>query len=504
MADIIRSPSIQSFMSTDSLSMLASPTPESLATSSSALHGDDAPRATAATEFDDEPVAQSAPQAHRFYLKDGNVKFKLDDGMMYNVHRYFFDKHAPSFSHEYLREGAGDIVALQGVSSTDLDRFLTMVYPSDIGDCDIHTVDEWTSVLRLAVKWSIPNLRARALREIEPRATPVEKVVIGREFALGEAWLLPAFVAICGARECLGYADAARLGLRTVVEIGRIREDDQIHGTIDNLAEAVCASGVLSFASAEAHPSAGLEDSIPVTAVPLDAAASSSAPVFPHTGPTMVDETSLKFTQASTEPQSPTTDLDEAGARDAARLTNPDTCLEQIKVHLEYLALRAAENTEMDDVCKNDLDCAHYAVRLYDRLATEKSPAALRHQEWRRERLDRIYRFLLPKNHRLTYRLDVSRREDYSVTECLPWIDNALALCIMHHLPAPRDRIYDPIQDDRQDHLIVIFSPENYAVRRQVKGRLEERGLVVIDDEYQESLRIQIPVSEHIDPEADF
>ncbi|KAL1662378.1 hypothetical protein GGF50DRAFT_59088, partial [Schizophyllum commune] len=282
--------------------MLASPTPEALATSSSALHGDDAPRATAATEFDDEPVAQSAPQAHRFYLKDGNVKFKLDDGMMYNVHRYFFDKHAPSFSHEYLCEGAEGTVALQGVSSTDLDRFLAMVYPSDIGDCDIHTVDEWTSVLRLAVKWSIPNLRARALREIEPRASPVEKVVIGREFALGKAWLLPAFVAICGARECLGYADAARLGLRTVVEIGRIREDDQIHGTIDNLAEAVCASGVLSFASAEAHPSAGLEDNIPVTAVPLDAAASSSAPVFPHTGPTMVDETSLKFTQASTEP----------------------------------------------------------------------------------------------------------------------------------------------------------------------------------------------------------
>ncbi|KAI5890049.1 uncharacterized protein SCHCODRAFT_01049409, partial [Schizophyllum commune H4-8] len=160
----------------------------------------------------------------RFYLKDGNVKFRLDDGTLYNVHRYFFDKHAPLFSQQYLCDAGEGIVALQGVSSTDLNRFLAMVYPSDIGDCDIHTVDEWTSVLRLAVKWSIPNLRARALREIEPRASPVEKVVIGREFALGEAWLLPAFVAICGARECLGYVDAARLGLRTVVEIGRIRE----------------------------------------------------------------------------------------------------------------------------------------------------------------------------------------------------------------------------------------------------------------------------------------
>ncbi|KAI4518820.1 hypothetical protein K525DRAFT_207554 [Schizophyllum commune Loenen D] len=445
MADIIRSPSIQSFMSTDSLSMLASPTPEALATSSSALHGDDAPRATAATEFDDEPVAQSAPQAHRFYLKDGNVKFKLDDGMMYNVHRYFFDKHAPSFSHEYLCEGAEDIVALQGVSSTDLDRFLAMVYPSDIGDCDIHTVDEWTSVLRLAVKWSIPNLRARALREIEPRASPVEKVVIGREFALGKAWLLPAFVAICGARECLGYADAARLGLRTVVEIGRIREGYLIHGTVTDLAEAVRARDVLSFPSPEFYPSAGLDDGVPIATVPSGAAATSSAPVVPHPAPAAIDDTSVNSTQANA-----------------------------IKDHLEYLALRAAENTEMDDVCNNSLDRALYAVKLYDRLATEKSPAALRHQEWRRERLDRIYRQILPKNGRMNYKLNLSNYGIFPVTNYLSWIDDVLAPCVVHHLPAPRERIYDPEQNDRQDHLTVVFSPEHYAIKRQVKDRLLE------------------------------
>ncbi|KAL1679063.1 hypothetical protein EV122DRAFT_277665 [Schizophyllum commune] len=500
MTDKSRSPSIQSFTSADSVSMLASPTPESPATPSTASHEDDVPRGTT-PELREEPVVETAHQSHRFYLKDGNVKFRLDDGTLYNVHRYFFDKHAPLFSQQYLCNAGEGIVALQSVSSTDLDRFLAMVYPSDIGDCDIHTVDEWTSVLRLAVKWSIPNLRARALREIEPRATPAEKVIIGREFALGEAWLLPAFVAICGARNCLGYADAARLGLRTVVEIGRIREDYQIHGTVTNLAEAVRASGMLTIASAEVNPPSGLDD---VAVVPLYAANSNGAPILPHTQPFVVEDTSSKFTQASAVPQPPAIDSVVAAARGAPPPTSTGACLEQIQDHLEYLALRAAENTEMDDVCNNDLDRALYAIRLYDRLATEKSPAALRHQEWRRERLDRIYRFLLPKNHRLTYKLDVSRREDHSVTDCLPWIDSALALCIIHHLPAPRDRIYDPVQEDRQDNLIVIFSPENYAVRRQVKDRLEERGLVVLDDEYHESLRIQIPVSDHIDPDMDF
>ncbi|KAI5835358.1 hypothetical protein K523DRAFT_228353 [Schizophyllum commune Tattone D] len=472
MADIIRSPSIQSFMSTDSLSMLASPTPEALATSSSALHGDDAPRATAATEFDDEPVAQSAPQAHCFYLKDGNVKFKLDDGMMYNVHRYFFDKHAPSFSHEYLCEGAEGTVALQGVSSTDLDRFLAMVYPSDIGDCDIHTVDEWTSVLRLAVKWSIPNLRARALREIEPRASPVEKVVIGREFALGKAWLLPAFVAICGARECLGYADAARLGLRTVVEIGRIREDYQIQGTVTNLAEAVRASGMLTIASAEVHPSFGLDDA---AAVPLDAANSNGAPILPHTQLSAVDDTNSKFTQARAEPQPPPIDSDVAAARFAPHPTNTGACLEQIKDYLEYLALRAAENTEMADVCNTDLDRALYAGRLHDRLANEKSPAALRHQEWRRERLNCIYRDFLQNIPALRYEVDLSRNDSWSAAKSISYIERVLAPNIVHQrLPVSRELVDDDLEDNREDHLSVVFSPSQFALKQQIKDRLEE------------------------------
>ena len=46
------------------------------------------------------------------------------------MHRYFFDKYAPLFSQEYLCDAGEDIVALQGVSSTDLDRFLAMIYPS--------------------------------------------------------------------------------------------------------------------------------------------------------------------------------------------------------------------------------------------------------------------------------------------------------------------------------------------------------------------------------------
>ena len=62
------------------------------------------------------------------------------------------------------------------------------------------------------------------MREIEPLADAVDKIVLAREFDLGDAWIMPALKEICAAPEWLGYEDAQRLGLRTVVEIGRARE----------------------------------------------------------------------------------------------------------------------------------------------------------------------------------------------------------------------------------------------------------------------------------------
>ena len=76
MVDMSRSPSIQSFTSVDSISMLASSTREASATPSTALHEDDVPRGTT-PELVEDPVAQSAPQAHRFYLKDGSIKLRV-------------------------------------------------------------------------------------------------------------------------------------------------------------------------------------------------------------------------------------------------------------------------------------------------------------------------------------------------------------------------------------------------------------------------------------------
>ena len=55
---------------------------------------------------------------------------QLDDGTLYNVHRHFFERHAPRFAELYLRGEQQDILEIHDVSSIDFQRFLSIIYPT--------------------------------------------------------------------------------------------------------------------------------------------------------------------------------------------------------------------------------------------------------------------------------------------------------------------------------------------------------------------------------------
>ncbi|KAL1712961.1 hypothetical protein EV715DRAFT_212622 [Schizophyllum commune] len=171
-----------------------------------------------------EPAA-SAPLSvnhERFYMDTRSVKFKLDDGTLYNVFRHFFEQ-SPSFVEKYLSADDVEVIYLKDVSRVDFDRFLSYMYPKSLGKCDVNTSEEWTSVLRLATKWGFTDLRAHALEKLESTAAPIDRILIAREFDLPK-WLLPAFVDLCTAPEPPTLAVAEHLGLPALVNIGRIRE----------------------------------------------------------------------------------------------------------------------------------------------------------------------------------------------------------------------------------------------------------------------------------------
>ncbi|KAL1712973.1 hypothetical protein EV715DRAFT_212633 [Schizophyllum commune] len=347
-----RSPSVQSFASADTVSIAFTSTPGSPTMSSAS---DEA--ATRATH--EAPVVPA--QAHRFYLDDGNMKLKLEDGTFYNVHRHFFERHAPRFAELYLRGEQPDILEIHDVSSIDFQRFLSIIYPSELGISDIRTVEEWTSVLRLASMWSVPSLRQVAIREIEPNVTPVDKIVLAREFGLGETWLLPAFVALCRSSEPLEYEHAERLGLRSVLEIVRINREMSCSGESYDVEAAVRASGVFLL------PGTDVMDPLVAVSEPSIRSPSLSPSFTP-----VVDH----------GPRLPLIDTREITSRHTGQLdTNDD---------LSYMALLASERAE-EEALKSSTHSSRYfsydyalvLLRIAYRLISETSIAAVRHRRWR-------------------------------------------------------------------------------------------------------------------------
>ncbi|KAL1722938.1 hypothetical protein EV715DRAFT_161409, partial [Schizophyllum commune] len=283
MSDKRRSPSLQSVNSTDSFGSLgsidsaASPVRKTrpfnhdsnsiLVSAEISAHGigskaHDMPSPTDTSHNHDAPCEYSsgcfspspAPiRKHpRFYLDSRTFEIKLDDGTLYRVFRQTFETHSTAFAAQYLGSSVEDEpIALSGVSAEDLDRFLSLIYPSELATCELSTADEWLSVLRLAHKWSFPTLRARAIREIHLAGNAVEKIAAAREFAEIEelqGWLLPAFKEACSAPHWLRLAslqDAERLGAGTILAIARIREEayDAAEGTYD-VEQAVVVAGL--------------------------------------------------------------------------------------------------------------------------------------------------------------------------------------------------------------------------------------------------------------------
>ncbi|KAL1700674.1 hypothetical protein EV121DRAFT_213733 [Schizophyllum commune] len=116
------------------------------------------------------------PKVHdRYFLADGNLDLELEDGTVYRLHRHFFTQYSEDFASEYLSGPAStSFVRPKGIETRDFDRFLSLLYPSKIGELDISTADEWLSVLRLAERWAFVDLRKLARQKLDALASPAE------------------------------------------------------------------------------------------------------------------------------------------------------------------------------------------------------------------------------------------------------------------------------------------------------------------------------------------
>jgi hypothetical protein len=174
----------------------------------------------------EQPAGQAKGTRHsQYYFKDGNVVFLIEE-VLYNVHRYFFQRDSAHFR-SILKSVQGtdekSPIVLPDVSSSDFDEFLAILYPTDFRHPTAKTTPQWTSILHLAAKWGFESIQLLAIDKLTATAIPVDKIVLGRRYGIAD-WLPGAYEAVCTRADPLTVDEGKKLGVENIIKISAARQ----------------------------------------------------------------------------------------------------------------------------------------------------------------------------------------------------------------------------------------------------------------------------------------
>ncbi|KAF7979223.1 hypothetical protein HWV62_43178 [Athelia sp. TMB] len=147
------------------------------------------------------------------------------EGILYNIHRYFFERDSSIFRSTLESTPAsntGAPLVLPDITCSDFDEFLSILYPIDFCRPANKTTQQWASILLLADKWGFESIRLLAI-DCLATAAPVDKIVLGRRYRIA-AWLPGAYNAVCTREAPLTVEEGIRLGVEDVVRIAAARQ----------------------------------------------------------------------------------------------------------------------------------------------------------------------------------------------------------------------------------------------------------------------------------------
>jgi hypothetical protein len=204
----------------------------------------------------------------------------------YCIHRSLVEIHAP----DWLRDLEGSIepIALENVTTSELDALLCIMYPtyvcpplspslelnvshSDICRRDLSAAADWTSVLRLATRWHFASFRTLALQNLEPIASPLQKLLLARELDIPH-WLLPGHIALCMREELLSLGEMQLLPLQDVHLIVTVRErlhTSKIAATIQGVSQHIQSLSTASIEAFTPNPAANIIPMFPDKHLPV-------------------------------------------------------------------------------------------------------------------------------------------------------------------------------------------------------------------------------------------
>ncbi|KZP05982.1 hypothetical protein FIBSPDRAFT_805329, partial [Athelia psychrophila] len=167
----------------------------------------------------------TATRHSQYYFKDGNIVFLVEE-VLYNVHRYFFERDSAHFRSILGRvQGADEQnpIVLSDVSCNDFDELLAILYPTDFRRPTEKTTAQWTSVLHLSAKWGFESIQLLAIDKLTATAIPVDKIVLGRRYGISD-WLPGAYEAVCTRADPLTVEEGVKLGVEDIIRISAARQ----------------------------------------------------------------------------------------------------------------------------------------------------------------------------------------------------------------------------------------------------------------------------------------
>ncbi|KAJ7503189.1 hypothetical protein B0H11DRAFT_1712056 [Mycena galericulata] len=143
--------------------------------------------------------------------------------MDYNLHRHVFAR-AANFPPMWGPQDPFQEPHYLSETKVDFDRLLSVLYPADYSEHECQTTEEWTSVLMLAERWKIQDVRRLAIKQLDLCAGPVDKIALGHRYSIPD-WLGPAYLALITRREPFTREEGAKLGVEAMVRVGTLTDD---------------------------------------------------------------------------------------------------------------------------------------------------------------------------------------------------------------------------------------------------------------------------------------
>jgi len=179
------------------------------------------------------PLGDRVVRHAKYYIPGGDVVFRVEN-MLFRVHRYFFTRDS-SFFREKLphppppgefSKGSSDNnpFILEDTLKQDFENLLWIFYNERYSIYEA-SVDEWSSILKLAHQWDFDEVKTFALRELEAQEIPaLQKIILYHTHEIDRNLLQGAYTAITVRDEPISIEEGRVLGLETALRFAHARE----------------------------------------------------------------------------------------------------------------------------------------------------------------------------------------------------------------------------------------------------------------------------------------